>query len=107
MGWMLWSLSYSPPGLGEERMQGGEGRKEVSDAKGASSLSVLLVFGWRGFLALAKKEPLADEKWRRATGGRPGKPRLTQLTQPKPPLWEGAHPPRRTFHNPRLIVLAF
>ena len=48
LGWMLWSLSYSPPGLWEEQMQGGEDRKEVSDAKGASSLSVLLVFWMEG-----------------------------------------------------------
>ena len=59
LGWMLWSLSYSPPGLGEERMQGGEGRKEVSDAKGASSLSVLLVFWMEG---------VSSPGWERATG---------------------------------------
>ena len=50
LGWMLWSLSYSPPGLGEEQMQGGEGRKEVqADAKGTLSLCIVSLLYGGGF----------------------------------------------------------
>ena len=77
-------------------------------AKQHCLVMISLLGGEGGFLALAKKTShwlleLAEggSNWQ----GTPWQTPTDRLTQPNPPLWEvGAHPPRRTYHHPRLLA---